>query len=73
MCRRCRAWEEQSPLPTLFRRYEEEVQRLQAQCQRLEEESEQLARLLAEADLERLSGAGAVAAGLVWGVGLALW
>lgn len=37
-------------------RYEEDLQRLAAERGRLEEESGQLARLLAAADLERLAG-----------------
>ncbi|KAL4457510.1 hypothetical protein ABPG75_012375 [Micractinium tetrahymenae] len=56
---RCRAWEQQSPLGQLFQRCEEELQREQARGQRLEEENRQLAALLAEADLDRLTGAAA--------------
>jgi hypothetical protein len=53
---RCRAWEQHSPLAPLFRRYEEELQRAEADRQRLQAESAQLAGLLAAADIERLSG-----------------
>jgi hypothetical protein len=53
---RCRAWEQQSPLAPLFRRYEEELQRAEADRQRLQAESAQLAGLLAAADVARLSG-----------------
>lgn len=53
---RCRAWEEGSPLAQLFQRGEAELQREQARGRRLEGENRQLAALLAEADLERLTG-----------------
>lgn len=56
LCCRCRAWEQGTPLASLFRRYEADLQRLAAERGQLEEESCQLARLLAAADLERLAG-----------------
>lgn len=55
-CRRCRAWEQQTPLAPLFRRQEEELARAHAQADRLVQENAQLAALLADADLARLAG-----------------
>ena len=56
---RCRAWEQQSPLASIFQRCEDEVARLQAQCRRLEAEGVQLAAALAAADLDRVGEAAA--------------
>lgn len=53
---RCRAWEQGLPLAQLFQRADDELQREQAKGLRLEEENRQLAALLADADLDRLTG-----------------